>query len=111
MPTLYYDFIDPLSYLVVCELDEVAGEGRRAEDLVAWRPFELRPPPTPLVTADDEGLTSRWSEARRLGGERGVTFAPPRYCCNISACCLSTDPSRWATKTFRSANCCSNLAD
>lgn len=76
--TLYYDFIDPLSYLVVRELDETAAEGRAAEELVDWHPFELRPPPTPLVTADDESLASRWSEARLWGEERGIVFAPPR---------------------------------
>jgi len=37
-----------------------------AEGGVAWHPFELRPPPTPLVTLDDESLEERWTEARRL---------------------------------------------
>lgn len=73
-PTLFYDFIDPLSYLLVGELDGLPG---RAEDHVDWRPFELRPPPTPLVTLEDETLSARWAEARRWAGEGVPAFHPP----------------------------------
>lgn len=76
-PTIFYDFVDPLSYLLVRELGELAGEGARLEDLVTWHPLELRPPPTPLVALDDESLAERWSQARGLAGRLGVAFAPP----------------------------------
>ncbi|NNF13508.1 MAG: hypothetical protein HKN72_09800 [Gemmatimonadetes bacterium] len=76
-PTLFYDFVDPLSYLLVREIDVLVGEGSRAEDLLTWHPLELRPPPTPLVTLDDESLAERWTQARSLAGRLGVTFAPP----------------------------------
>lgn len=69
----YYDFTDPLSYLTALELERAAGE--RA-DAIRWIPFELRPPPTPLVLATDESLADRWSEARRLAPEVGVDFHP-----------------------------------
>jgi predicted DsbA family dithiol-disulfide isomerase len=52
----------------------VVGE----EELPDMEPFELRPPPEPLVEVTDPSLSDRWSEARRLGDESGVSFAPPR---------------------------------
>jgi len=45
---------------------------------LSWSPFELRPPPTPLVTVDDSSLEDRWAEAKRLAADRGVELAPPR---------------------------------
>ncbi len=76
-PILFYDFTDPLSYLLVRELDEWASEAGHADNAVTWHPFELRPPPTPLVAIDDGSLASRWNEARSLAEEFGLTFAPP----------------------------------
>lgn len=69
---LFYDFIDPLSYLVARELTALAVP----DGVVAWHPFELRPPPSPLVTVDDEALARRWSRARELAGD-GVRLDPP----------------------------------
>ncbi len=49
-PTLFFDFIDPGSYLASLMID-----GAGAADIVHWRGFELRPPPRPLIDpgADD----------------------------------------------------------
>lgn len=76
-PTLFYDFVDPLSFLLLRELDSVSDAAGGAESVVAMHPFELRPPPAPLVTVDDDSLASRWKEALRLAGEREIVFAPP----------------------------------
>lgn len=70
---LFYDFIDPLSYLMARELGSLPSI---SEDGVVWHPFELRPPPTPLVTLDDEAIAARWREAREIAGDT-VDFDPP----------------------------------
>lgn len=72
--TIHFDFIDPLSYLLAGEL---AALGEDVLAGLAWHPFELRPPPTPLVTVDDASLAGRWREARERGPDLGVTFDPP----------------------------------
>lgn len=66
----FYDFVDPLSYLTGRQLRAVPG---LTDEDVSWHPLELRPPPTPLVSVDDESLAPRWKEARRLLRE----LAPP----------------------------------
>ncbi|MDX1647479.1 MAG: DsbA family protein [Longimicrobiales bacterium] len=71
---VYFDFIDPLSYLLATELDALDPEESAP---FVWHPFELRPPPTPLVRVDDPTLSGRWARARRLGAERGIVFDPP----------------------------------
>ena len=52
----FFDFIDPLSYLVGRELAEIETPH---ETEVTWVPFELRPPPTRLTSMDDPSLTER----------------------------------------------------
>jgi predicted DsbA family dithiol-disulfide isomerase len=68
----FYDFIDPLSYLVSRELAALSVPA----EAVAWHPFELRPPPTPLVTLDDDDVAGRWREAREIAGD-DLRFDPP----------------------------------
>ena len=73
--TVYFDFLDPLSYLLALELDALDDGVITA---LAWHPFELRPPPTPLTTVDDPSLADRWGRARELASDRDVSFSPPR---------------------------------
>lgn len=73
--TLYYDFIDPLSFLLVAELSHVQG---LADTDLAWHPLELRPPPTPLVTVDDPAVAERWEAAQAVAGEDAAALSPPR---------------------------------
>lgn len=53
-PVLYFDFVDPGSWIVSRAVDAVGGAG-----LVEWRGFELRPPPEPLIDPDDEAWRAR----------------------------------------------------
>lgn len=48
-PTLFFDFVDPGSYLASCVVD---AEG--LETTLDWRGFEIRPHPEPPVDAEDE---------------------------------------------------------
>lgn len=70
---IYFDLVDPLSYLLARELEAI-GPVTDDADAPVWRPFELRPPPTPLTTLSDPTLAERWSRAREAGA--GVAFAP-----------------------------------
>ncbi len=71
----YFDFVDPLSYLLELELEA-------AEQTLAVRvervPFELRPPPTPLTDIRDASWGGRWEEARRLAADLDLPLDPPR---------------------------------
>jgi len=72
-PRLYFDLVDPLSYLVERELGSLETGA-----LVERVPFELRPPPRPLVLIDDDTLAERWAAARSLAARAGLALSPPR---------------------------------
>ena len=76
---VYYDFVDPLSWHLF-ELLRAFPESTRAR--VAWRGFEVRPPPSPLTDIDDPEIADRWKAVRRhLEGADGAvatSIAPPR---------------------------------
>jgi len=71
----YFDFIDPLSYLVGLELDSIVGP---TDERVARIGFEIRPPPTPLTDIDDPALASRWDVGRAVAADLGLSLSPPR---------------------------------
>ncbi len=71
---LWFDFVDPLSYLLELELGALDSA---AAEAVRRSPFELRPPPAPLVSVDDPALAARWAEARSLGARDGIRLEPP----------------------------------
>ena len=69
---LYFDFIDPLSYLVDVALAELeAQRGLRVERVGC----ELRPPPAPLTRPSDPLWRERWRAAETVSPAR--PFAPP----------------------------------
>ena len=70
----FFDFTDPISYLVAKELDSVDG-GRDGSP--AWVPFELQPPPTPLTSWDDPALVDRWREGEERAEESGLSLNAP----------------------------------
>lgn len=72
LATLYFDFVDPLSYLADLELCRLEPElpGR-----VVRAGFELRPPPAPLTAIDEPLWAPRWEEARALAPQ--IALHPP----------------------------------
>jgi predicted DsbA family dithiol-disulfide isomerase len=72
--TFFFDFSDPLSWLVELEL-QALPDGLGAQ--VARAAFELRPPPTPLTVPGDPALAARWSTARGAANDLGIVLADP----------------------------------
>jgi predicted DsbA family dithiol-disulfide isomerase len=68
---IYFDFVDPLCYLLSLELAEGALP-------IEWTGFELRPPPAPLTAVDDPAWAERWRAARARAGDSPATLRPPR---------------------------------
>jgi predicted DsbA family dithiol-disulfide isomerase len=59
---LYFDFVDPLSYLVELALLDLEARGGVPVERVG---YELRPPPAPLTHRSDAIWAPRWDAARR----------------------------------------------
>ena len=70
-PAFYFDFIDPLSYLVEHELGML-------DERVTRVPFEIRPPPIPLTDVEDSALARRWEVGRSVALGLGLSLSPPR---------------------------------
>jgi len=72
---LYFDFVDPISYLLEIEVQKV-------ESTLSWDferiGFELRPPPLSVLTWEDPILSSRMIKARKLATDIELTLNPPR---------------------------------
>lgn len=74
----YFDFVDPLSFLLSRALETLIEEGAEGAIPIVWSPFELRPPPAELVLVEDPAFTGRWAHARDAGRELGLDLRPPR---------------------------------
>lgn len=71
----FFDYVDPGSYLLERILEETGGE---FEGRVERIPYEVTPPPAPLVDARGEEWRRFWEGARAMSAEEGVTLADPR---------------------------------
>lgn len=71
----YFDFVDPLSYLVELELRAVEPSLPGRIERVG---YELVAPPAPLTGLDDVRWSARWAEARPAAAAAGVLLEPPR---------------------------------
>jgi 2-hydroxychromene-2-carboxylate isomerase len=60
---LFFDFVDPLSFLADRAVDELEAAGAPVVERVG---LELRPPPAPLASASDPFWAPRWQAARRV---------------------------------------------
>jgi predicted DsbA family dithiol-disulfide isomerase len=75
---IYFDFVDPLSYVASRALglqDEGGGTGPPTD--ADWVGFELRPPPSPLTLTRDAVWTERWSSARKAAARFQLTLRQP----------------------------------
>jgi predicted DsbA family dithiol-disulfide isomerase len=72
---LYFDFTDPLSYLVDRELDAVEQD---LDITVARVAFELRPPPEPITDTADPFWADRWTLAEAIAPEPSLRPPQPR---------------------------------
>lgn len=71
----YFDYVDPGSLLVERQLAALESErGLRVERI----PFEVRPPPAPLIDPRSPEWRSFWERARRAAAARGVSLGEPR---------------------------------
>lgn len=68
-PRFFFDYVDPLAYLVERELSAVGDEPALAR--VRRVPLELRAPPEPMLDPEERDWRERWElaleEARSLG--------------------------------------------
>lgn len=71
----YFDYVDPASYLLDLSLRET--EPRAMWELV-HRPFELRPPPEPMIDPDDGDWAASTAQIMAEAERRGVDIRPPR---------------------------------
>jgi predicted DsbA family dithiol-disulfide isomerase len=70
--TIYSDYVCPFCYLAEQILEEVRQELPQLNIEVDWKPFELRPYPTPTLRPEDDYLPRIWEQAvypmaRQLG--------------------------------------------
>lgn len=70
----YFDYVDPVSYAFQNRLRKMVNTGG-----IALRPlpFEINPPPNPLLDPEGEAFRGRWDAARREDPEVGIPTAPP----------------------------------
>ena len=71
----FFDYVDPASFLVERHLALVEDSLSITAERI---PFEVRPPPTPLVDPRSPQWRSFWEEAGAAALEEGVTLAHPR---------------------------------
>ncbi len=69
LPTLYFDFIDPASFVVGHLLDRAGLEAA-----VEWQPLEVVVPPSPLIDPAGGGWGVRVAEARAAAAPLGLAI-------------------------------------
>lgn len=74
--TIYFDYVDPLSYLVQPALARLEERGVE----VRHRPLERNPPPSPLLDPDAPALRRWWEdEIEPLAAREGVEIRRPAF--------------------------------
>ncbi|MEQ1856448.1 MAG: DsbA family protein [Longimicrobiales bacterium] len=72
---LWFDFVDPVSYLVELELCAVESAFDQTVERV---PFEMVPPPGSLTSIEDPLWTTRFAIARPIAAAAGLSVEPSR---------------------------------
>jgi predicted DsbA family dithiol-disulfide isomerase len=75
-PVLFFDYVDPLCYLLDLELKEALGEGVGGR--VTRVPVEVCSPPAPLLDPEGPWWTTRWEAAAPLAEALCVPLVEPR---------------------------------
>ena len=75
-PVLFFDYVDPLCYLLELELEQVLAEPGVPE--VVRVPSETCPPPHPLLDPDGPWWAARWGAAQTIAADLGHTLVEPR---------------------------------
>ncbi len=70
----FYDYVDPASWLMETWL---RAEGFVPGEDLLLLPFEINPPPNPLLDPEGELLATRWEAVSREGGELAVDLRRP----------------------------------
>jgi predicted DsbA family dithiol-disulfide isomerase len=73
-PRFFFDYVDPGSYLMEIRVTRAAADAGVAVERV---PYEVRPPPEPLLAPGDAAWTEYWNAmARELEAERLAVRRP-----------------------------------
>lgn len=75
---IYSDYVCPYCYLGEQILEEVKRENPELDIQVEWKPFELRPYPTPTLKPEDEYLPRVWRQSvYPMAAQLGVAIKLP----------------------------------
>lgn len=75
---IYSDYVCPYCYLGEQILEEVKRENPNLDIQVEWKPFELRPYPTPTLKPEDEYLPRVWRQSvYPMAAQLGVAIKLP----------------------------------
>ena len=92
----YYDVVCPYSYMETHAIEQAEDAG---EVEVEWLPFELRPPPRPLLEVRGDHLRVDWTRhvyarAQALGIEIHLPRYQPRSTLALAACLWAGEAGR-----------------
>ena len=74
VPFFYFDFVDPVSYLLDAE---IAAAAAALDVHVVRTGVEINPPPHPMGTSDDAVWGPRWDDAERVAASFGRPLHRP----------------------------------
>jgi predicted DsbA family dithiol-disulfide isomerase len=73
----FYDYVDPLSWLVDRRLTAALSDRPAAGVTLSRFPLEMRPPPEPMMAPDDADLVRRRTAVKKADPTLGSLLRPP----------------------------------